>query len=210
MANPLQPIVQPLSEPPPDSGFEADSKVPAGLVVLFLILKLLLVVGIIFLGCMLCLLMRFCWFCVFGKEVAGKAGKSPGGGQPPSASNGGGGGGAAAGGGAPVTPGAVGGSDQTVRMQCTIPDGMKPNQQLTWLSPSGKLVAMTIPEGSEPGSILEFRVPTVVMHERPGGAMAASPASAATASPRGETQGATPGTTQGGTPGATCPPEWGP
>ena len=73
MANPLQPIAQPLSEPPPDSGFEADSKVPAGLVVLFLILKLLLVVGIIFLGCMLCLLMRFCWFCVFGKEVAGKA-----------------------------------------------------------------------------------------------------------------------------------------
>ena len=52
-------------------------------------------VGIIFLGCMLCLLMRFCWFCVFGKEVAGGAGRRCGG-QPPSASNGGGGGGAAA------------------------------------------------------------------------------------------------------------------
>ena len=51
---------------------------------------------------------------------------------------------------------------------------MLAGQQLTWLSPSGKLVAMTIPEGSEPGSILEFRVPTVVMHERPGGAMAAA------------------------------------
>ena len=185
LAIPLQPIVQPLSEPPPDSGFEADSKVPAGLVVLFLILKLLLVVGIIFLGCMLCLLMRFCWFCVFGKEVAGKAGKSPGGGQPPSASNGGGGGGAAAGGGAPVTPGAVGGSDQTVRMQCTIPDGMKPNQQLTWLSPSGKLVAMTIPEGSEPGQVLEFQVPSSV--NRPGEfarcADAAAPGSSSSEAP---------------------------
>ena len=157
---------------------------------------MLLVAGLLCVGC---LSLRFCWVCAVGKKKPKPQSKSP---SPPK----------------PADFEAVAGDfnradgdydDESVRMQCVVPEAMLAGQQLTWLSPSGKLVAMTIPEGSEPGSILEFRVPTVVMHERPGGAMAASPASAATASPRGETQGATPGTTQGGTPGATCPPEWG-
>jgi hypothetical protein len=43
---------------------------------------------------------------------------------------------------------------------------MGPGQQLTWLSPSGTLVAMTIPQGSEAGQMLEFPVPAAVLRPR--------------------------------------------
>ena len=70
-------------------------------------------------------------------------------------------------------------------MQCVVPEAMLAGQQLTWLSPSGKLVAMTIPEGSEPGQVLEFQVPSSV--NRPGEfarcADAAAPGSSSSEAP---------------------------
>lgn len=59
-----------------------------------------------------------------------------------------------------------GDSHRVVTMRCTIPEGMGPGQQLTWLSPSGTLVAMTIPQGSEAGQMLEFPVPAAVLRPR--------------------------------------------
>ncbi len=54
-------------------------------------------------------------------------------------------------------------SHRVITMRCTIPEGMQPGQQLTWQSPSGTLVAMTIPDGSVAGGVLEFPVPSAVL-----------------------------------------------
>ena len=54
--------------------------------------------------------------------------------------------------------------DRVVTMRCTIPEGLVPGQQLTWQSPSGKLVAMTVPAGCEAGQVLEFHVPASLVH----------------------------------------------
>tara|TARA_B110001452_G_scaffold255789_1_gene248563 strand:- start:88 stop:693 length:606 start_codon:yes stop_codon:yes gene_type:complete len=149
-------------------------KLPPGLVVLHLILKLFLLIGFVFLGC---LIARFFYFCIFGKpQPDGEADDGKGGGAS-SRGRGGGGGGAAS------ADSSGSDSHRVVTMRCTIPEGMGPGQQLTWLSPSGTLVAMTIPQGSEAGQMLEFPVPAAVLRPNQGGAAPPAAAQPAAAQP---------------------------
>ena len=49
--------------------------------------------------------------------------------------------------------------NRLVTMRCKVPEGLLPGQPLLWQSPSGKIVSMTVPDGSESGQVLEFQVP---------------------------------------------------
>ena len=46
-----------------------------------------------------------------------------------------------------------------VTMRCKVPDGLLPGQPLLWQSPSGKIVSMTVPDGSDPGRSSSSRCP---------------------------------------------------
>ena len=141
-------------------------KLPPGLVVLHLVLKLLLLIGFVFLAC---LIARFLYFCVFGKLREPEQDNKPiYRGRGPESSRSGWAGGAGGGGSSAAVADSTAGGDshRVVTMRCTIPEGMGPGQQLTWLSPSGTLVAMTIPQGSEAGQMLEFPVPAAVLRPR--------------------------------------------
>ena len=134
--------------------------------VLHLVLKLLLLIGFVFLAC---LIARFLYFCVFGKLREPEQDNKPiYRGRGPESSRSGWAGGAGGGGSSAAVADSTAGGDshRVVTMRCTIPEGMGPGQQLTWLSPSGTLVAMTIPQGSEAGQMLEFPVPAAVLRPR--------------------------------------------
>ena len=45
-----------------------------------------------------------------------------------------------------------------VTIRFTSPSGLLPGQKLSWQSPSGRLVVITVPKGSEPGHVLKFQV----------------------------------------------------
>ena len=59
------------------------------------------------------------------------------------------------------------GTPGMVLMECSIPDTHQVGQKLSWLSPTGKRVAIHVPPGAEAGQSLEFFVPEDICNAKP-------------------------------------------